>query len=246
MCLDKSNDPLMNEFYQNNWLQFYSRVAPTYARKVKLFLVLVGGQNRFYSRCARLLDLRQDSRLLDIGCGTGAFVRAVDRSVELFSAGNAIDLCPDMIGIASKSAIPRRLSFSQMDATNLEFGECSFDRVSIIGVLHELPFTDRTLILKEAYRVLSPGGKLLVAEHFISKQKFKRYLQTIVFRVISKEPERSTSQDMMRNGVENEIKAVGFKILGHEVCTLPILKLVVARKEQQMWPLVQNSQSSFS
>lgn len=100
--------------------------------------------------------------LLDLGTGTG-------RMLELFSPdierGMGIDLSPDMLGVARTNlerAGVRNCLLRQSDIYAVPAPRDSFDAVIVHQVLHYLDDGGRAL--KEAARVLAPGGRLLVVD----------------------------------------------------------------------------------
>ncbi|MFG1463985.1 metalloregulator ArsR/SmtB family transcription factor [Xanthobacter sp. DSM 24535] len=100
--------------------------------------------------------------LLDLGTGTG-------RMLELFAPeigrGIGIDLSPDMLRIARahlEQAGIRNCSVRQGDIYNLAMPRDSFDAIIIHQVLHFLDDAGRAV--REAARLLRPGGRLLVID----------------------------------------------------------------------------------
>ncbi len=103
--------------------------------------------------------------ILDCGCTIGhntlpwkqvfpqADVQAIDVSAPLlrYAAARAASMGVDV-------------RFSQMNATQLDFPDNSFDVVFSSMFLHELPLRDIRAYLREAHRVLRPGGLLLTME----------------------------------------------------------------------------------
>jgi SAM-dependent methyltransferase len=98
--------------------------------------------------------------VLEIGCGTGYGAQFLLGLGPKSYVG--IDLMPEQIALAQKRELAKA-EFHLQDATDLSrFGEASKDTIVIFGVLHHIP-TWR-LVIREAARVLRPGGWLYIEE----------------------------------------------------------------------------------
>jgi ubiquinone/menaquinone biosynthesis C-methylase UbiE len=104
---------------------------------------------------------RGDERVLDAGCGTGHY------AVALAQAGFqalGIDYAPGMLAHAQARLTPalsERLNFRRMDLDQrLDLADASFDHVINISVLQNV--ADPAFTLRELWRVLRPGGALLL------------------------------------------------------------------------------------
>src|SRR5579862_5095187 len=100
--------------------------------------------------------------LLDLGTGTGRMLELFGPEVE---RGLGLDLSLDMLALARERldrAGLRHCSVRQGDIYDLALPRDSFDLVIIHQVLHFLD--DSARAIKEAARVLRPGGRLLVID----------------------------------------------------------------------------------
>ncbi len=116
---------------------------------------------------ARLIELRAAGRMLDIGTGPGHIpLMVIDRIADAWVLG--IDLAGHMLAIAERhrKRHPRRerVAFEKVDAKALPYDDHTFDCVFSNTILHHIP--DPTPLLREACRVLKPGGALLVRDLF--------------------------------------------------------------------------------
>ncbi|SFR00369.1 class I SAM-dependent methyltransferase [Desulfoscipio geothermicus] len=105
------------------------------------------------------LEPQPGMSVLDIGCGTGNY------SLELARQGlqvTGIDISPGMLARARAKAEAEGLpvQFIRGNAGRLPFGDNSFNYVVSVSALEFLP--DLGAALLEAYRVLKPGGRLVV------------------------------------------------------------------------------------
>jgi ubiquinone/menaquinone biosynthesis C-methylase UbiE len=107
---------------------------------------------------------RRDVRILDLGCGPGNF------SLRLAEAGYSVvglDRYGSLIDLAREKRRAKRLSniaFQHADlAKGSTFREGSFDQIVNIHSLYVHPAPDQKL--KEAYRILKPGGYAVFVNH---------------------------------------------------------------------------------
>jgi SAM-dependent methyltransferase len=99
------------------------------------------------------VDPKLDETILDIGCGTGASKKIYFAFVKEYVG---LDLSPISIEKAKENYPNIRWEIG--DACKLPFDDEKFSIVSFSSVLHHIP--DFRLALKEAYRVLKPGGRV--------------------------------------------------------------------------------------
>lgn len=111
------------------------------------------GYQRLVREFVELVNPAKGESLLDVGCGTGAFIEQL-KSMRLSVTG--IDLSSNSISMAL-AASPWG-SWTVGDAENLPFADNAFDILTFSGILHHLP--DLENILKESRRVLKTGGRI--------------------------------------------------------------------------------------
>ncbi len=104
-----------------------------------------------------------DQRLLDVGCGTGVFAALVVKQFPQIQVWG-IDLCEGMLRqCAARRQVARgRFRLVQADSERLPFADDTFDVVTCSNSFHHYPRQDR--VLAEMYRVLAPGGRLLIID----------------------------------------------------------------------------------
>jgi len=98
--------------------------------------------------------------VLEIACGTGRVTAHLREKLMEDARLVATDLNPDMIAIAKKILPDLQIEWSQADAQALAFDDNYFDCVICQFGLMFVP--DKARALTEAYRVLTPGGRLLM------------------------------------------------------------------------------------
>ena len=104
-----------------------------------------------------LARLKEDERILDVGCGSGWLLAALSRSGVKQLYG--IDLSRAQYFKGSRDRLPGGV-FLEGDAYFLPFGDKSMDAVIMSEILEHLERPD--VAIKDAARVLKPGGRLLV------------------------------------------------------------------------------------
>ncbi len=117
------------------------------------------------ARMVALAEIATNERILDIGTGTGVVALKVAQQIGAGGVVTGIDLSEAMLRLANAKAmlldVSEKVEFKQMDAEALEFKDQNFDTVlSLFALLH---FPNPLTALKEIFRVLRPGGKLVLA-----------------------------------------------------------------------------------
>ncbi len=123
--------------------------------------ILVPGIFDRYARelVDRARPIGPSDRILDLGCGTGIVARVLRERLGGAARITGLDAAPPMIAMA-KSVAPE-LDFREGNAMALPFADHSFDLILSQQMLQFVP--DRALALREARRVLVPGGRLLLS-----------------------------------------------------------------------------------
>ncbi len=115
----------------------------------------------------RLLELEADGLVLDIGTGPGT-IPLLLCSLHQSCRVVGVDLSSEMLKLAEnhrmQSGYAERVEFQLADAKGLDFPDASLDAVCSNTILHHIP--DPRPFLAEAWRVLKPGGVLLIRDLF--------------------------------------------------------------------------------
>lgn len=113
---------------------------------------------------AELVDvaaLRPGERVLDVACGTGIVTRLAAERVGADGAVAGADINPGMLGVARSAARPELgIEWHEASAEELPFQDGTFDVVLCQMGLQFFP--DKLAALRQARRVLAPGGRLVL------------------------------------------------------------------------------------
>ena len=182
-------------------------------------------------------------KVLDLGCGNG-------RLLQIFEGQNieylGVDNSEKLIEIA-KEEHPQH-KFQVADALNLPFPDNSFDKIYSIAVLHHIPSTEfRLQFLKEAKRVLKPGGFLIITAWNLWQRKtaWKLLIKNIILKILGKSkldfrdifyPWKDSSKKIISQRyfhlfTKKELKEL-FKKAGFEIKETGILK---KRRKEEKW-----------
>jgi len=125
------------------------------------------GIHRLWKRfTVGMADLKPGQRVLDLAGGTGDLTRLMAPRVGPEGLVVLSDINAAMLGNGRSQLLDRGISgnvdFAQANAEQLPFQDASFDLVTMAFGLRNV--TDKQQALNSIYRVLRPGGRLLVLE----------------------------------------------------------------------------------
>jgi ubiquinone/menaquinone biosynthesis C-methylase UbiE len=157
-----------------NYLERYywwAYVRPTavrfWERQWLINLVLLGNYKKL--GVAALDGLGDDlpGRTLQVSCCYGNLTPKLARTVAACGGTlDVIDILPVQLTNLRRKLWPGApVRTLQMDATALEYPDASFDRVVLFFLLHEQPQQVRERTVREAMRVLKPGGTILIVDY---------------------------------------------------------------------------------
>jgi SAM-dependent methyltransferase len=118
------------------------------------------GLSALKARQVDMLDPRPGTRVLDLGCGRGEVLLACARRGAAVAgidySAAAVEISRETLdGMADAEVV-------QGDVTRLPWPDATFDRVLSGDVIEHLDAADGEAMLREAHRVLRPGGTLVV------------------------------------------------------------------------------------
>jgi ubiquinone/menaquinone biosynthesis C-methylase UbiE len=126
-----------------------------------LFIGMNMGHKSIYENVARVLELKPEDALLEVGCGNGYFLKKYASHVHSVAGLDLSELC---IKLATKKNKERVVAgsaeFVLGEATQLPWGDSRFSVATSMASFMLFPKPVESL--KEMYRVLRPGGRVVV------------------------------------------------------------------------------------
>jgi ubiquinone/menaquinone biosynthesis C-methylase UbiE len=119
-----------------------------------------------------------DKTVLDIGCGTGIFLKLLSSHYPLAEL-TGVDIVDNMLHIA-RQKLPDSVALIEASACHLPVSDNSVDLITSTSALHYFP--DQELALREMLRVLKPTGELIITDwcyDFFSNRILDIYLKAI-------------------------------------------------------------------
>lgn len=117
----------------------------------------VGRRNMAQTLIEQWIDVSPGIRILDVGCGTGGNLQMLTRYGQAYG----LDINPIAVDLARRRPLPNLM---QASGLSLPYPDRSFELVTIFDVLYHRWIISDERAISELYRVLKPGGWLLLTD----------------------------------------------------------------------------------
>jgi len=162
---------------------------------------------------AKQLKLISGDKVLDAGCGRGTTSCYLAQKYKSFITG--IDIVDFELKIAQKKAnklkLDNKINFYLQDYSSTKFSSNYFDKVFTLETLVHSPNFIKTL--KEFYRIMKPGGRLVLFEYTIAPIKKWSQYDLDMLRLINHGSAMMSLEKMLHKTFKNEIMKTGFKVI---------------------------------
>ena len=200
------------------------------------------GIDRYWrNRLINSIRLIPSQKLLDVATGTGDVAFGFFEKYKVSVTG--LDIAKNMVEIARQKAkkYSSNIMFVEGDAENMQFGESSFDALTISFGFRNVGSYDKAL--SEFYRVLNKNGKIAILEFSKPTSRwfapfFKFYFNKVVpfiGSLLSRKdaylylPE-SVDHFLTRNDVCDKMKEAGFSNVIYKDYTFGVVSLYIGEK----------------
>lgn len=151
------NTDLKTTGHTINWARFYD---------IFVNFLLMGQQRKFRESMLTLARIQPGEKVLDVGCGTGTLAIIAKQRSHASVQIHGQDAAPEMIERARQKAHRTHVAvdFQPGLAEAISFPDNTFDLVMNSLMVHHLPGDLKSKAFAEMYRVLKPGGRLLIVD----------------------------------------------------------------------------------
>jgi len=157
---------LQNEYW---WAYIHPSAVNLFEREWLINLILFGNYSKL--RNLALDQLSHEHSLisgstLQIACVYGNLTAKILERLEPDALLKVVDILPIQLeNLSRKIGLDARVSLECSDSSNLPYADASQDQALLFFLLHEQPEATRRQTLREAFRVVKTGGKVVIVDY---------------------------------------------------------------------------------
>ncbi|MBF0331579.1 MAG: class I SAM-dependent methyltransferase [Candidatus Omnitrophica bacterium] len=189
-------------------------------------LMLFGQEARMSRQCLEFVKAPGILSVLDIGCGTGTLTVEIGRLLsEKSGRVSGVDAAPKMVEVAVKKAAGcTNVYFDVAAAEELPFLDASFDYALSTFFFHHIDLELKVRALDEAFRVLRPGGSLVIIDVDIPTNIFGKACAWAGYILFQQEEIRENIEGKLRRAMERS-RFGSFEAMAHYQGYITVFKL---------------------
>jgi ubiquinone/menaquinone biosynthesis C-methylase UbiE len=153
----------LNEVYW--WTYVHPRAVRFFERQWLVNLILWGKYVLLGDAALTELGKSLPGRTLQVACAYGDLIPRMAARVPKGSQLDVVDVLPiQLANLRRKLPVGAPVKLLEMDSSDLQIADDTYDRALLFFLLHEMPEPVRVATLRETLRVVKPGGKVVVVE----------------------------------------------------------------------------------
>lgn len=168
------------------WAYLHPNAVTLFERQWLVNLILWGNFKRLRDAALNEIGSKFEGENLQVACVYGDFSQ---QAASRLTAGSRLDIV-DVAPVQLENVKKKVRSFANVhlhheDSSALSFDDDSFDNVIVFFLLHEQPEEIRAKTVREALRVVKPGGKVVFVDyHRPWRINPFRYVMTPILRLL--------------------------------------------------------------
>ncbi|MEA3277418.1 MAG: rhodoquinone biosynthesis methyltransferase RquA [Pseudomonadota bacterium] len=160
--------PAIPEYLEKHywWAYLNPKCVKFFEHQWIVNLILWGNFARLRDAALDEMGREISGRTLQIACVYGDFSLKLAQRLTPSARLDVVDVAPIQLeNLRRKTRGVPNLHLDHQDASALTFADGEFDQTVLFFLLHELPAEVRKRAIREALRVVKPGGKLVIVDY---------------------------------------------------------------------------------
>lgn len=176
---------------------FFNELAPTWDAKSSSDSIF---------RMLQHFGVTPKDHVLDIGAGTGCVSKSLTRMVRESGRIVAVDFSENMLRQARSNLSPYPILYTCSDACQMAFSNSRFDKIICYSSFPH--FKSQECALAEFYRILNPGGRILICHNCCSRKLNHFHATRTEVVMFDKLPKSEVLETMCRDAGFSNVKRV--------------------------------------
>lgn len=158
------------------WAYVHPNAVRFFERQWLVNLILWGNFERLRNAALGAFGPRIEGRTLQIACVYGDLTKRLRGHLTTAGSLDVVDvLRVQLDNLARKLGAGQRVGLIHGDSAALDIQSASYDQALLFFLLHEQPHEVRLRTIAEAFRVVKPGGRLVILDYHRPRQSHPLY-----------------------------------------------------------------------